>query len=348
MQAQGADGAKPPLQDDQNQTLVEQKTAASLEGGKPAAPLEVEQKPAASLEDGQKPAAPLEVEQKLAASLEDGQKPAALLEVEQKLAASLEDGQKPAAPLQDGSKPATPMEVEQKPATPVEQKLATPVENKASQPALAESSKPAVGSLKTPEPEKAQVIDPKNAGKTQNFGNLVAPVAANPPQDRTLEIAGIQALMDQQKAREAAAASTAVAPLAVETPQVTINWSTHRKEGMRLKRLMEESAEGAKYPHMMELWNKGSAESWLAQLGNFCFLCLLFFKVPLKPKTCHPGQKGTFEKVDHQRPECQCHRGRHCDDTICEREASRCQGTPHPAANAGSQDATGESESHSG
>ena len=91
---------------------------------------------------------------------------------------------------------------------------------------------------------------------------LRANLIATSPPDRTLELAGLQALMGQQKQREMQNPRVAVAPIQVETPQLTVNWSTHRKEGMRLKRLLEESQEGAKYPHMVELWNKGSSESW--------------------------------------------------------------------------------------
>lgn len=34
-----------------------------------------------------------------------------------------------------------------------------------------------------------------------------------------------------------------------------IDWTTHKKEGVRLKRLMEESSEGASFPNMAKLWN---------------------------------------------------------------------------------------------
>ena len=71
------------------------------------------------------------------------------------------------------------------------------------------------------------------------------------PQDRTLELNGLQALMQQQKIREAAAQGERVV--------ARIDWTTHRKEGMRLKRLMEESADGAKFPHMQQMFS-GSKE----------------------------------------------------------------------------------------
>ena len=42
--------------------------------------------------------------------------------------------------------------------------------------------------------------------------------------------------------------------------QERVDWTTHKKEGMRLKRLMEESQDGAaRFPHMAQLWN-GSKE----------------------------------------------------------------------------------------
>lgn len=76
--------------------------------------------------------------------------------------------------------------------------------------------------------------------ETPKVATEVAPVSATPvvpptptpPQDRTLELAGLQALMEQQKLREQAE------PLHVTTPKVEINWSSHKKEGMRLKRLI--------------------------------------------------------------------------------------------------------------
>lgn len=83
----------------------------------------------------------------------------------------------------------------------------------------------------------------------------VVPPTPTPPQDRALELAGLQALMEQQKLREHAE------PLHVTTPKVEINWSSHKKEGMRLKRLMEESPDGSKFPHMKEMWNGSAAES---------------------------------------------------------------------------------------
>ena len=94
----------------------------------------------------------------------------------------------------------------------------------------------------------------------------VVPPTPTPPQDRTLELAGLQALMEQQKLREHAE------PLHVTTPKVEINWSSHKKEGMRLKRLMEESPDGSKFPHMKEMWNGPAAKS-LASINISFSLC---------------------------------------------------------------------------
>ena len=78
-------------------------------------------------------------------------------------------------------------------------------------------------------------------------------------QDRTLELAGLQALMQAQHRREQEAVGKEIEKvqqqvlLANELPpqpkvdqSLEISWSTHKKEGMRLKRLMEDSAEGQK------------------------------------------------------------------------------------------------------
>ena len=72
--------------------------------------------------------------------------------------------------------------------------------------------------------------------------------------DRRLELAGLNALLK-------APATPAVDPVAAGTPAtVTINWGTHKKEGMRLKRLMEESPDGANFPHMVQMWNGSAAD----------------------------------------------------------------------------------------
>ena len=100
--------------------------------------------------------------------------------------------------------------------------------------------------------------------------------AAMPPppppakaQDRTLELAGLQALMEGQKQREQAAVAEEISKVQAQLVLASqnaaqpktgqsheISWSTHKKEGMRLKRLMEESADGPKnYPHMAKMWS---------------------------------------------------------------------------------------------
>ena len=71
--------------------------------------------------------------------------------------------------------------------------------------------------------------------------------------------------MTAQKKRDAAQLQQAASqPRVVVTPATEkLDWSTHRKEGMRLKRLMEESSEGARFPHMQKLFNEGSKEDCL-------------------------------------------------------------------------------------
>lgn len=94
-----------------------------------------------------------------------------------------------------------------------------------------------------------------------------APAAASPKQptvqDRTLELKGMEALMKQHAQREALAAIPAVAPME-QIPKESVNWVSHKKEGMRLKRLMEESSEGSKFPHMQQLWGGSAADSLMA------------------------------------------------------------------------------------
>ena len=96
------------------------------------------------------------------------------------------------------------------------------------------------------------------------------------PPDRTLELNGLQALMTAQKAREQQrlALAQAAAPTANLAPATAkLDWSTHKKEGMRLKRLLEESAEGDRFPHMKKLFNEGSKED--SAHGWIMFMALL-------------------------------------------------------------------------
>ena len=97
--------------------------------------------------------------------------------------------------------------------------------------------------------------------------------------DRTLELNGLQALMKNQERREALQEQLALQNAqqfraqhpVINTPKVEVNWTTHKREGMRLKRLMEESGEGAKFPHMQRLWSSGPAVS------GFWITCHYFY-----------------------------------------------------------------------
>lgn len=84
---------------------------------------------------------------------------------------------------------------------------------------------------------------------------LEEPAKVEGPPNRELELAGLQSLMKQHEAVQNS--------LAINTPKVEINWSTHRKEGMRLKRLMEESPNGVDFPHMVDMWQGSAAATWL-------------------------------------------------------------------------------------
>ena len=119
------------------------------------------------------------------------------------------------------------------------------------------------------------VISLKTAANVQSL-------AAQP--NRELELAGLQALMSAQKQREAAAASAEqvrsqealqrahqVPRVALTAASEKIDWSTHKKEGMRLKRLCEDSTEGERYPHMRKLFNEGSKEDWVLCGSHICF-----------------------------------------------------------------------------
>lgn len=125
--------------------------------------------------------------------------------------------------------------------------------------------------MKTSEPEiaaptsepKIPVQQPDASAPEQPKQPVVA--APQGPQDRTLELAGLQALMKGQVEREQAASleeARRVEQLRLLNPGPVagppadkIDWVSHKKEGMRLKRLLEESADGAKsYPYMAKMW----------------------------------------------------------------------------------------------
>lgn len=112
------------------------------------------------------------------------------------------------------------------------------------------------------------------------------PKTSGPP-DRTLELAGLQALMDAQISREQAAAMQEINKfeaqrlLDAQDQKVSvaalekIDWTTHKKEGMRLKRLIEESCDGAQnFPYMAKMW-AGSKEDY----GGLAAQIKLLFKV---------------------------------------------------------------------
>ena len=73
----------------------------------------------------------------------------------------------------------------------------------------------------------------------------------------------MQALADQHVALQLQQADKEPTP-------TKIDWTTHKKEGMRLKRLMEESTEGAKFPHMQSMFS-GSKEATRLKLAYFIF-----------------------------------------------------------------------------
>ena len=119
---------------------------------------------------------------------------------------------------------------------------------------------------------KVPHADPNSAAAAELPPSVGAPAkdaSAPPPPDRTLELAGLEALMTAQKQREQEAVGHEIAKvqqqvmLANQLPvqpadgqTLEISWSTHKKEGMRLKRLMEDSADGQRmYPHMAKMWS---------------------------------------------------------------------------------------------
>jgi hypothetical protein len=206
----------------------------------------------------------------------------------------------PAEPLQPEtpSVVATPAQPVQPEASALVATLAQPLQPEASAPmapqplqpdALAlmapQPLQPAASAPKAPQPLQPEALAPMAPQPLQPSAPMATPVQpetsaltpAQPasvpqPPDRTLELAGLQALMQNQKQREQAAALEEINKVhaqhllhsqsnSVKAPgNDKIVWTTNKKEGMRLKRLMEESTEGAKaFPHMAKMWS-GSKE----------------------------------------------------------------------------------------
>ena len=102
-------------------------------------------------------------------------------------------------------------------------------------------------------PAKSEALSAAPAGSpatskveqnTNALNGIAQPAVLFP--DRTLELRGLQALSDQQLALEVQDGQ--------KMKPIKIDWTTHKREGMRLKRLMEESEEGKKFPHMQAMF----------------------------------------------------------------------------------------------
>ncbi len=124
--------------------------------------------------------------------------------------------------------------------------LATPPQNGGEKAKDGEQTAPGQ-EKEVPETKEAAQQDSKDAGQRSGSDSR-----QDVPQDRTLELAGLEALLKQHDR------SLAAPPTGANPPKSEINWTTHKKDGMRLKRLMEESSEGQNFPHMKDMW-KGSA-----------------------------------------------------------------------------------------
>ena len=155
--------------------------------------------------------------------------------------------------------------------------------------AVADSARLEPGNASTmPEPEK-QAPEPKAPEAAP-----ADPTAPSGPPDRTLELAGLEALLKNQEVRlqiqnQQQLANAQQVRLqhgtVLNTPHVEINWSSHRKEGMRLKRLMEESSGGAKFPHMQKMWSGSAAVpgcTFLVPFLIFLFWSAFWFWISLE------------------------------------------------------------------
>jgi len=189
-------------------------------------------------------------------------------------------------------------EVPEKPHADVSMAMATAEHHQVSVPPMAPSEAavaprdPDQDAVMVPSEAPAAVADATAAVPAVPDVPMAEPASAAGPPDRSLQLAGLQALMQQQKQREAAqqvrsvqhAQETLRTPGALEAlhvtaPKVEVNWVTHKKEGMRLKRLMEESPDAQKFPHMVEMWSGSMAESWNgidAELFYFFFAAVFF------------------------------------------------------------------------
>ena len=129
---------------------------------------------------------------------------------------------------------ATPTSVDMPAAT----EIALPAEKTAAMPAAAEVAIPAA----TPALPATTVAMPATA-------QVAIPAATTLAEAAPVAMPAASALP---------AATVAVPAAAADAGTLRIDWTTHKKEGMRLKRLMEESAHGAEqFPHMHKLWQSG-------------------------------------------------------------------------------------------
>ena len=145
--------------------------------------------------------------------------------------------------------------------------VATPVSTKPAEPAV--SAKPA-------EPAPSPTVPPT----ANNNDGVSAATSPSAPPDRSVEMAGLTALMEAQKLREANQK-----PVQTTAEGQRIDWTTHKKEGMRLKRLMEENADGAtSYPHMAKLWNGSKEDMWGSHVEKKTIFTYIVCFTPAGPK----------------------------------------------------------------
>ena len=180
------------------------------------------------------------------------------------------------------------------PISPAPTPMATPAADEVAMPAAATASPASM--VATPAAEAtptAEATLPASVATPAAEATLPAMVAM-PAAEATLPASTV-ATRVATPAAEVAPPATALAatamvamPAMVATPaaiaapaapagsnDIRIDWTTHKKEGMRLKRLMEESAHGAEqFPHMHKIWQSGRdgqkqlLRDWVLKNGN--------------------------------------------------------------------------------
>ena len=131
---------------------------------------------------------------------------------------------------------------------------------------------PAPASTPAPTPASTSVPTP---------ASTPLPTPASTPAPSTAEsreLAELEALVASSLAKTPSVPLPHVPPGQPERTEVTINWSTFKKEGMRLTRMMDSQRDA--FPHMAQLWD-GNKKDWPIFSGSDIYGWVIFISFVL-------------------------------------------------------------------